>query len=118
VDAGLQTIDIRTLTEASQSLGPGWLTILWKVILPKLRVAILSGAFLTLAIVVGEFTIANSLARPMFATYLQMISGNLAYEPAAVALMSFAITWPRWASSRSSGGAARTRSKSPGPTDP
>jgi putative spermidine/putrescine transport system permease protein len=93
VDAGLRTIDIRTLTEASQSLGAGWFTILWKVILPNLRVAILSGAFLTLAIVVGEFTIANFLARPMFATYLQLISGNLAYEPAAVALMSFAITW-------------------------
>ena len=64
VDAGLRTIDIRTLTEASQSLGAGWFTILWRVILPNLRVAILSGAFLTLAIVVGEFTIANFLARP------------------------------------------------------
>jgi putative spermidine/putrescine transport system permease protein len=93
VDTGLRSIDIRSLTEASQSLGAGWATILWRVILPNLRVSILSGAFLTLAIVVGEFTIANFLARPMFATYLQLISGNLAYQPAAVALMSFAITW-------------------------
>ena len=93
IDAGLRTIDIRTLTEASQSLGAGWFTLLWRVILPNLRVSILSGAFLTLAIVVGEFTIANFLARPMFATYLQLISGNLAYEPAAVALISFGITW-------------------------
>lgn len=93
VDAGLRTIDIRTLTEAGQSLGAGWFTILWRVILPNLRVSILSGAFLTLAIVVGEFTIANFLARPMFATYLQLISGNLAYQPAAVALISFGITW-------------------------
>jgi putative spermidine/putrescine transport system permease protein len=93
IDAGLRTIDIRTLTEASQSLGAGWFTLLWRVILPNLRVSILSGAFLTLAVVVGEFTIANFLARPMFATYLQLISGNLAYEPAAVALISFGITW-------------------------
>ncbi len=93
VDTGLRSIDIRSLTEASQSLGAGWPTILWRVILPNLRVSILSGAFLTLAIVIGEFTIANFLARPMFATYLQLISGNLAYQPAAVALMSFAITW-------------------------
>lgn len=93
IDTGLRAIDIRSLTEASQSLGAGWFTILWKVILPNLRVAILSGAFLTLAIVIGEFTIANFLARPMFAPYLQLISGNLAYEPAAVALISFAITW-------------------------
>jgi putative spermidine/putrescine transport system permease protein len=94
IDAGLRTIDIRTLTEASQSLGAGWFTILYRVILPNLRVSILSGAFLTLAIVVGEFTIANFLARSsMFAVYLQLISGNLAYEPAAVALISFAMTW-------------------------
>lgn len=94
IDNGLRTIDIQTLTEASQSLGAGWVTTLWRVILPNLRVAILSGAFLTLAIVVGEFTIANFLARQgMFAVYLQQISGNLAYEPAAVALVSFGITW-------------------------
>ncbi len=93
IDAGLRTIDIQTLTEACQSLGAGWFTIIWRVILPNLRVAILSGAFLTLAIVVGEFTVATFLARPMFATYLQLISGNLAYQPAAVALVSFAITW-------------------------
>ncbi|HEX8024982.1 MAG TPA: ABC transporter permease subunit, partial [Candidatus Limnocylindrales bacterium] len=73
--------------------GAGWFTILWRVILPNLRVAILSGAFLTLAIVVGEFTVATFLARHMFATYLQLISGNRAYEPAAVALFSFLITW-------------------------
>lgn len=94
IDNGLRTIDIQTLTEASQSLGAGWVTTMWRVILPNLRVAILSGAFLTLAIVVGEFTIANFLARTnMFAVYLQLISGNLAYQPAAVALISFGITW-------------------------
>src|SRR3990170_1919749 len=56
VDTGLRSIDIRSLTEPAQSMGAGWLTILWRVILPNLRVALLSGAFLTLAIVLGEFT--------------------------------------------------------------
>jgi putative spermidine/putrescine transport system permease protein len=94
IDAGLRTIDIRGLTEASQSLGAGWPTTMWRVILPNLRVAILSGAFLTLAIVMGEFTVANFLARQsMFAVYLQQMSGNLAYQPAAVVLISFAMTW-------------------------
>ena len=72
VDTGLRAIDVRSLTEASQSLGAGWVRILWQVILPNLRVAILSGAFLTLAIVVGEFTIATFLARPAFAPYLAL----------------------------------------------
>ena len=63
VDAGLRAIDIRTLTEAAQSLGAGWLTIIVRIILPNLRVALLSGAFLSLAIVIGEFT-DRRLPRP------------------------------------------------------
>ena len=57
VDTGLRAIDVRTLTEAAESLGAGWPTILFRVIFPNVRVAILSGAFLTFAIVIGEFTI-------------------------------------------------------------
>ncbi|MEO6207205.1 MAG: ABC transporter permease subunit [Candidatus Limnocylindrales bacterium] len=93
VDTGLRSIDVRSLTEAAQSLGAGWLTILWQIILPNLRVALLSGAFLTLAIVLGEFTIANFLARPAFGPYLNLLSQSKAYEPAAVAIISFGLTW-------------------------
>ena len=93
VDTGLRSIDVRSLTEAAQSMGAGWLTILWRIILPNIRVALLSGAFLTLAIVLGEFTIANYLARPAFGPYLNLLSQSKAYEPAAVALISFGLTW-------------------------
>jgi putative spermidine/putrescine transport system permease protein len=93
VDVGLRSIDVQSLTEASQSLGAGWLRTLWQVILPNLRVSLLSGAFLTLAIVIGEFTIATFLARPAFGPYLSLIGGNKAYEPAAASLISFGLTW-------------------------
>jgi putative spermidine/putrescine transport system permease protein len=93
VDTGLRAIDVRTLTEAAQSLGSGWFTILWQVIFPNLRVALLSGAFLTLAIVVGEFTIANYLGRPAFGPYLSLLGNNRTYEPAAVSIISFGLTW-------------------------
>jgi len=93
VDTGLRAIDVRSLTEASQSLGAGWFTLLWRVIFPNLRVSLLSGAFLTLAIVVGEFTIATFLARPAFGPYISLIGGNQAYQPAAVSLISFGLTW-------------------------
>lgn len=93
VDTGLRAIDVQSLTEASQSLGAGWARILWQVIFPNLRVALLSGAFLTLAIVIGEFTIATFLARPAFGPYLALLGDNRAYEPAAVALISFGLTW-------------------------
>jgi putative spermidine/putrescine transport system permease protein len=93
VDTGLRTIDIATLTEAAESLGAGRLTILWRVILPNVLVAVLSGAFLTFAIVIGEFTMAALLNRPAFGPYMQLIGANRAYEPAALAVIAFAITW-------------------------
>jgi len=93
VDTGLRTMDIRSLTEASQSLGAGWFRLIVDVILPNLRVALLAGAFLTLAIVIGEFTIANFLARPAFAPYLSLLGSNYPYQQAAVAVVSFALTW-------------------------
>jgi putative spermidine/putrescine transport system permease protein len=67
VDTGLRSIDVRSLTEAAQSLGAGWGTILFRVILPNIRVAILSGAFLSFAIVIGEFILASYLVKPAFA---------------------------------------------------
>ena len=94
VDTGLAAIDVRSLTEASQSLGAGWARILLRVIFPNLRTAILSGAFLTLAIVVGEFTIATYLARnAAFGPYISLLGRTQPYTPAVVSLVSFALTW-------------------------
>jgi putative spermidine/putrescine transport system permease protein len=93
VDTGLRSMDVQSLTEAAQSLGAGWIRVLVQVILPNLRVALLSGAFLTLAIVVGEFTIALFLARPVFAVYLSRLGDQAPYQQSAVALISFGLTW-------------------------
>ncbi len=93
VDTGLRSIDVRTLTEAAESLGAGWGTILFRIILPNVRSAVLSGAFLTFAIVIGEFTMASLLNRPAFGPYLQLIGANRAYEPAALAIIAFIVTW-------------------------
>ncbi len=93
VDTGLRTIDVTTLTEAAQSLGAGWFTILSRIILPNVLVAVLSGAFLTFAIVLGEFTMAALLNRPAFGPFMQLLGANRAYEPAALAVIAFGITW-------------------------
>ena len=93
VDTGLRAIDVATLTEAAESLGAGWITIMTRVILPNVLVAVLSGAFLTFAIVIGEFTMAALLNRPAFGPYLQVLGANRAYEPAALAVIAFGITW-------------------------
>jgi putative spermidine/putrescine transport system permease protein len=93
VDTGLRSIDVASLTEAAESLGAGRMRILFHVILPNIRAALLGGAFLTFAIVIGEFTFASLLDRPAFGPYLQLVGANRAYEPAALAIIAFAVTW-------------------------
>ncbi len=93
VDNGLRAIDVRTLTEAAQSLGANWATILFKVIFPNLRVALLSGALLTFAIVIGELTIALYMAQHTLGPYMANLTRSKVYEPSAMAIVAFAITW-------------------------
>ena len=93
VDTGMRTVDVRTLTEAAQSLGASWFTIITKVILPNIRTALLSGALLTFAIVVGEVTLASFLGINAFGPYLFLLGQHRAYEPAALSFVSFLLTW-------------------------
>lgn len=93
IDTGLQSINVRALTEAAQSLGAGWITILLRVIFPNIFVAVLNGAFITFALVMGEFTIAALLSQPAFGPYMNEISNRKVYEPSALAVLSFVLTW-------------------------
>ena len=93
LDAGFRSIDVHTLTEASQSLGARWPTTLFKVILPNIRSAALAASFLTLAIVMGEYTIANLSAFHTFPIFLQFVNETQGFPAAATTLLSFGITW-------------------------
>ncbi|MEW6405124.1 MAG: ABC transporter permease subunit [Chloroflexota bacterium] len=93
VDTGMRTVDVRTLTEAAQSLGASWFTIISQVILPNVRTALLSGALLTFAIVVGEVVLASFLGVPTFGPYLFLLGQHRAYEPAALTFTTFLLTW-------------------------
>jgi putative spermidine/putrescine transport system permease protein len=69
IDAGVRAIDVRTLVDASRSLGAGWGTTLRRVLIPNLRTALIGSSFLTAAIVLGEFTLARVLLKqtlPLF----------------------------------------------------
>jgi putative spermidine/putrescine transport system permease protein len=93
IDTGLRSINARTLTEAAQSLGAGWATVLFRVIFPNIYISLLSGAFITFALVMGEFTIASLLSQPAFGPYMNLLSSSKVYEPSALAIISFALTW-------------------------
>jgi putative spermidine/putrescine transport system permease protein len=93
VDNGMASIDIATLTEAAESLGASRLRTIAFVIFPNIRSAIVSGAFLTFSISLGEFVITSLLNRPAFGPYLVQMGQDYAYQPAALAIMAFAFTW-------------------------
>ncbi|KXW64545.1 hypothetical protein MPHL43070_22535 [Mycolicibacterium phlei DSM 43070] len=59
LDAALSSIDLQTLTEAARSLGAGWITTIVRVVVPNIWSGILSAAFISIAVVLGEYTIAS-----------------------------------------------------------
>jgi putative spermidine/putrescine transport system permease protein len=93
LDAGMGALDLHTLSDAAKSVGASWPRTLWHVILPNLRTAILAASFLTIAIVLGEYTISSLLLFDTFAVYIQHIGRTQAYSAAALAILSFGFTW-------------------------
>jgi putative spermidine/putrescine transport system permease protein len=93
IDAGLRTSGITTLVEAASNLGASWLSILWRVVLPTLRTAVLTAAILAFALVFGEFTMASILQYQTFAVWLLQFQNNDGQLSVALALMSLLLTW-------------------------
>ena len=76
LDIGLSSIAIKTLVEASRSLGAGWIRTIRSVILPNLKVGIVNSSFLTFAVVLGEYTIASLLLKFTLPAYMAESQGN------------------------------------------
>jgi putative spermidine/putrescine transport system permease protein len=76
LSSGLDAIDATTLAEAARSLGASWFTVMFRVIAPNMRQAILNSVLLTGALVLGEFTIAYLLLFNTLQPSLYSISRN------------------------------------------
>ena len=76
LDAGIKALDVKTLVDASRSLGAGWGTTLRRVLIPNLRTAIISSAFLTAAVVLGEYTIARVLLKRTLPAFMAEYRGR------------------------------------------
>jgi ABC-type spermidine/putrescine transport system permease subunit II len=93
LDAGVRGADLRTLSEAARNLGASWPRVLASVVLPVLRTSVLNASFLTVALVLGEFTIANILGFETFPTWIVRISGSQPTLSVAVSILSLLLTW-------------------------
>jgi putative spermidine/putrescine transport system permease protein len=93
LDAGLRAIDVRTLVEAARNLGASWPHVVFRVLIPNLRTAIAGASFLTLALVLGEYTIAALLGYRTFPVWIVTISGANGQLSVAVSILSLLLIW-------------------------
>lgn len=93
LDAGLSAIDLKTLVEASRSLGSRWGSTLWSVILPNIRAALLSATVLTMALVLGEFTMATLDLWTTLPVWIYQFAQRDSHISTAVSMLSLIGTW-------------------------
>lgn len=93
IDSGVQAMDIHVLVDAGRSLGATWTRLFLHVLLPGLRSALLSAAFLTVAFVLGEFAVANLMSFSTFPTWLYQIGTEQAGEAIATSVLALLLVW-------------------------
>ncbi len=93
IDAGLRAIDLKTLTEAASSLGAGWPTTLWRVLLPNLGTALMSATILIVALVLGEFTMASLDLFVTFPVWIVQFDQLNAQMSVGASLFALYVTW-------------------------
>ncbi|MDP5228665.1 MULTISPECIES: ABC transporter permease subunit [Arthrobacter] len=93
LEAGLNAIDVKVLVEAARSCRASWFRTLFLVVLPNLREALLNTAFLTIALVIGEYAVSALLGFQPFAVWTVAISGSHAQLSVAVSLAGLIGTW-------------------------
>ncbi len=85
IQASIDAVDMTTLAEAARSLGAGWITVVLRVLAPNLRQGLLSASLLSIAVVLGEFTIASLLNREVLQTALVVVQKQDGWAPAMFA---------------------------------
>jgi putative spermidine/putrescine transport system permease protein len=93
IDAGLRALDLKTIVEASNSLGAGWINTLWRVVLPNLTTALLSAVVLTVALVLGEYTMASLALYQTFPVWIYVNSQTSGQVSVAASLLALFVTW-------------------------
>lgn len=88
VDAAVGALDLRTLVDATGSLGGGWLALLRHVLLPSLRRTLLAAAAMTMALALGEYVMASLLSFRTFPVWLEQLGTTHAAEAVAVSMIS------------------------------
>jgi putative spermidine/putrescine transport system permease protein len=86
IDAALRSIDVATLADAARSLGATWPMVIRQIVVPNIRPGILAASVLTVALVLGEFTISSLLNFETLQVAINLIGKRSAFISVAVSL--------------------------------
>jgi putative spermidine/putrescine transport system permease protein len=86
IDASLRSVDVTTLAEAARTLGASWPRTIVGVLVPNIRVGIAAAAVISIALVLGEFTIASLLNFETLQVVINLLGKRDAQVSVAVSL--------------------------------
>ncbi len=89
LETSLQTVALKTLVEASRSLGASWTSTILRVIVPAIRSGITGALFLTFALSIGEYTITSLLHWETFPTWTVVAGQQNILGAIAISVFSF-----------------------------
>ena len=85
--------DMKTLAEAARTLGAGWTAVVIRALVPNLTHGLLAASLVSIAVVLGEYTIASLLNRQVFQTALVVAQKIDPYAAANFTLLSLAFVF-------------------------
>ncbi|SJN08459.1 Thiamin ABC transporter, transmembrane component [Leucobacter sp. 7(1)] len=116
IASDLAGMDARVRAEAARSLGAGWGTVLVRIIAPGVRRGLLAASLLTIAIVLGEFTVSSLLNRITLQTALLQVSKSDPFVAVAISLLSLVGVFVVLLIVSATGGPPRRRTRRPTPS--
>ena len=93
LDAGLNSIDVKTLVDAGRGLGASWKQVLSSVIAPNIKSAIFGATFLAVALVLGEFVVSSLLIWNTLPVWMALVGMSDAEGAVAISVMSLLFVW-------------------------
>jgi putative spermidine/putrescine transport system permease protein len=91
IQAAIDAVNLTTLAEAARSLGASWPTVAWRVLVPNLRSGLLAASLISVAVVLGEYTIASLLNRQNLQTALILVNQRDGYTSVIFSLLALAL---------------------------
>jgi putative spermidine/putrescine transport system permease protein len=90
LSASLALVDISTLAEAARTLGASTMRTIFGIVMPTIRSGIMSGVVISLALVLGEFTISSLLSYDTLQVVIYLLGredGKIAVAVSLAALL-------------------------------